>query len=57
LRAGYTTDGRFGGAFDFLTWFVFAPSDGAAFDALTASLRATEERRYVEREVEIRLTR
>ncbi len=43
--------------FDFLTWFDFAPDDAAAFDALLAALRATEEWRYVEHEVEIRLIR
>jgi chlorite dismutase len=43
--------------FDFLTWFEFAPADAAAFDELTAVLRATEEWTYVEREVEIRLSR
>jgi hypothetical protein len=41
--------------FDFLTWFEFAPADGAAFDELLARLRATEEWRYVDREVELRL--
>jgi len=43
--------------FDFLTWFEFAPSDSAAFVELVAELRATEEWRYVEREVDIRLVR
>jgi chlorite dismutase len=46
-----------GGAFDFLTWFEFAPADRAAFDELVAKLRGTEEWRYVDREVEVRLTR
>ena len=44
-----------GETFDFLTWFEFAPSDTASFDELVAALRETEEWRYVEREVEIRL--
>ena len=43
--------------FDFLTWFEYAPADEAAFDELVAELRATEEWRYVEREVDIRLRR
>jgi hypothetical protein len=43
--------------FDFLTWFEYAPADAPAFDALLAELRATEEWRYVEREVDVRLTR
>jgi chlorite dismutase len=46
-----------GEPFDFLTWFEFAPEHEAAFDALLAELRASEEWNYVEREVEIRLTR
>jgi chlorite dismutase len=46
-----------GEPFDFLTWFEFAPADEAAFDELVATLRATEEWRFVEREVEIRLER
>ena len=43
--------------FDFLTWFEFAKKDTAEFDKLLARLRASEEWNYVEREVEIRLTR
>jgi hypothetical protein len=44
-----------GEQFDFLTWFEFAPADASAFDELVGMLRATEEWRYVEREVEIRM--
>ena len=43
--------------FDFLTWFEFAKSDTPEFDRLLSRLRETEEWSYVEREVEIRLTR
>lgn len=43
--------------FDFLTWFEFAASDTAEFDRLLARLRGSEEWKYVEREVEIRLAR
>lgn len=43
--------------FDFLTWFEYAPADEAVFDKLLAALRATEEWKYVEREVDIRLVR
>jgi hypothetical protein len=43
--------------FDFLTWFEFAPEHEAAFDEMLARLRATEEWRFVEREVEVRLER
>lgn len=43
--------------FDFLTWFEFAPADASAFDELLAELRASEEWRFVDREVEVRLLR
>jgi len=46
-----------GEAFDFLTWFEFAPADSAAFEDLVARLRATEEWSYVDREIDIRLAR
>lgn len=46
-----------GEPFDFLTWFEFAPSDLSAFDDLVAALRGSEEWTFVEREVDIRLTR
>lgn len=43
--------------FDFLTWFDFSAEDEPRFDELLAALRDTEEWRYVEREVEIRVSR
>jgi chlorite dismutase len=43
--------------FDFITWFEFAPAHQAGFDKLVEELRASEEWRYVEREVDIRLVR
>ena len=46
-----------GEAFDFLTWFEYAPADGGRFEELVARLRETEEWTYVEREVDIRLAR
>jgi chlorite dismutase len=46
-----------GEPFHFLTWFEFAPGDAAAFEELVARLRATEEWAYVEREVDVRVTR
>ncbi len=46
-----------GEAFDFLTWFEFAPEHAQAFDDLLAELRSTVEWSFVEREVEIRLER
>jgi hypothetical protein len=46
-----------GEEFDFLTWFEFAPAASDAFEELVARLRNTNEWSYVEREVDIRLTR
>ncbi|MCX4194236.1 chlorite dismutase family protein [Methylobacterium organophilum] len=46
-----------GEPFDFLTWFEFAPEHESDFEALVAALRATHEWTFVEREVDIRLTR
>jgi Chlorite dismutase len=46
-----------GEPFDFLTWFEFAPEHASLFEDLVAELRQTEEWRFVEREVDIRLTR
>lgn len=43
--------------FDFLTWFEFAEEHSAEFDKLLARLRATEEWKYIEREVEVRVRR
>lgn len=45
-----------GEPFDFLTWFEFATEHASAFDELVSMLRGTEEWRYVEREVEVRLS-
>lgn len=46
-----------GEGFDFLTWFEFAPADVPAFDAMLQRPRATAEWRYLDREVEVRLSR
>jgi hypothetical protein len=43
--------------FDFLTWFDYAPEYAEAFEELVVRLRATEEWKFVEREVDIRLAR
>lgn len=43
--------------FDFLTWFEYGPPDSPAFDELVAELRASEEWKYVDREIDIRLVR
>ncbi len=44
-----------GEPFDFLTWFEFAEEDTPAFDRLLGALRASEEWRYIDREIDIRL--
>jgi hypothetical protein len=46
-----------GEPFDFLTWFEFAPEHEAAFDELVHMLRSREEWTFVDREVEVRLSR
>jgi len=46
-----------GEPFDFLTWFEYAPEYASAFDDLVGELRATEEWRYVVREIDVRLIR
>lgn len=46
-----------GEPFDFLTWFEYAPGDAEAFEELVGLLRATEEWKYVDREIDIRLRR
>jgi chlorite dismutase len=46
-----------GGPFDFLTWFEYAPEHAAAFEELVAILRSREEWTFVEREVDVRLSR
>lgn len=46
-----------GEPFDFLTWFEFAPEHIDEFESLLDELRSSEEWRYVEREVDVRLMR
>jgi chlorite dismutase len=43
--------------FDFLAWFEYDPANAELFEELVATLRATEEWRFVEREVDVRLER
>jgi hypothetical protein len=43
--------------FDFLTWFEYTPGDAGAFEELVGRLRESPEWRFVEREVDIRLSR
>ncbi len=45
-----------GEPFDFLTWFEYSPDHAAAFEQLVERLRSAEEWRYVEREVDVRMT-
>jgi chlorite dismutase len=45
-----------GGAFDFLTWFEYPPEASGLFEDLVRTLRATPEWRFVDREVDIRLS-
>jgi len=46
-----------GEPFDFLTWFEYAVGDTIAFEELLDRLRTSREWDYVEREVDIRLSR
>jgi chlorite dismutase len=46
-----------GEPFDFLTWFEYAPEHAGAFEELVRRLRETREWRFVDREVDIRLSR
>lgn len=46
-----------GEPFDFLTWFEYAPEDADAFAELLFALRSTEEWTYIDREIDIRLTK
>ncbi|WP_082547059.1 chlorite dismutase family protein [Rhizobium sp. Root149] len=46
-----------GEPFDFLTWFEFAPDQETAFDHMLVRLRTCAEWEYVDREIDIRLTR
>lgn len=46
-----------GEPFDFLTWFEFAPEEEPAFDQMLARLRSCAEWEFVDREVDIRLSR
>jgi hypothetical protein len=46
-----------GEPFDFLTWFEFAPEHMDAFENMVGLLRQTPEWLYVDREMDIRLSR
>ncbi|MDX1959146.1 MAG: chlorite dismutase family protein [Leptospiraceae bacterium] len=44
-----------GQPFDFLTWFEYAPEHKDLFEELVIALRKTEEWKFVDREIDIRL--
>lgn len=46
-----------GEPFDFLAWFEYAPKDATAFEMMVSRLRSSPEWRYVDREIDIRLSR
>ena len=46
-----------GESFDFLTWFEYAPEHSDEFEMLVRRLRATPEWGFVDREVDVRLSR
>jgi chlorite dismutase len=46
-----------GEAFDFLTWFEYAPEHAEAFDDMLRKLRNIAEWQYIDREIDIRLSR
>jgi hypothetical protein len=46
-----------GEPFDFLTWFEYAPERSQTFEELVLRLRETKEWQYVDREIDIRLSR
>jgi hypothetical protein len=46
-----------GQQFDFLTWFEYDPQDSEAFETLVYRLRQTPEWGFVDRELDIRLSR
>lgn len=48
---------EFSEPFDFLTWFEYAPEYSDAFEEMVRRLRETREWQFVDREVDIRLSR
>jgi len=56
-RLHHCRDLEGGEPFDFLTLFDYAKGDSAAFEDLVEALRATEEWKFVDREIDIRLIR
>jgi len=56
-RLHHCRDLEFPEAFDFVTYFDYAPKDASAFEDLVSQLRETEEWRHVDREVDLRMIR
>jgi chlorite dismutase len=46
-----------GEPFDFLTWFEYPPEHSEAFEELVRELRRSDEWKYVDREIDIRVVR
>jgi chlorite dismutase len=46
-----------GEPFDFLTWFEYAPEHADVFEELVVALRKTEEWKYIDWEIDIRMVR
>jgi chlorite dismutase len=46
-----------GEPFDFLTWFEFAPEHTESFNELLSQLRASKEWEFIDREIDIRLSK
>ena len=56
-RLHHCRDLEGGEPFDFVTLFDYALADAAAFEEMVAELRASEEWKFVDREVDIRMIR
>lgn len=46
-----------GQPFDFITWFEYAPENAEIFEELVGKLRNSEEWKFVDREIDIRLVK
>jgi chlorite dismutase len=55
-RLHHCRDLGLGEPFDFITWFEFAPEHTPFFNDMLSELRATPEWKFIDREVDIRMT-
>ena len=55
-RLHHCRDLSLGAPFDFVTWFEFAPQHTPLFNDMLSELRATPEWKFIDREVDIRMT-